>query len=107
MTYFFKYQQPTNLAFNMLRRGEVYFATPNELNDAHECRPQYILKGSEELWQRLVHHVLSHVVFEHGNLFGGNMKECLQFIAFAPAAGTQLKKRAAQAGVTPSTDGSP
>lgn len=55
---FYKYQRSDNLAFSMLRRGEIYFASPSELNDASECRPRFIFKGSEELWQRLAQYIL-------------------------------------------------
>jgi len=50
---FYKYQKTGNLDFSILRQGEVYFASAGELNDASECRPRFILKGSEDLWQRL------------------------------------------------------
>ena len=55
---FYKYHRPDNLAFSMLRKGEVHFASVDELNDASECRPRFIFKGSEELWQRLAHYIL-------------------------------------------------
>ena len=42
----------------MLSRGEVFFASANELNDGSECRPRYILKGSLELWSRLADMIL-------------------------------------------------
>lgn len=42
----------------MLSRGELFFASENELNDGSECRPQYVLKGSPELWGRLANMVL-------------------------------------------------
>lgn len=58
---FYKYHKPGNLEFNMLRSGEVFFASRAELNDAHESRPRYILRGSTELWLRLVHLILAHV----------------------------------------------
>jgi hypothetical protein len=61
--YFFKYQKPENLEFNMLRHGEVYFASVSELNDANECRPRFILNGTQELWKRLAHFILAKVCF--------------------------------------------
>jgi hypothetical protein len=60
---FYKYQKPENLDFSMLRQSEVYFASVGELNDANECRPRFILKGSEELWQRLAQFILKHACF--------------------------------------------
>ncbi|WP_265592721.1 DUF2971 domain-containing protein [Verrucomicrobium sp. BvORR034] len=45
----------------MLRRGEIFFASPSELNDANECRPRLVLTGSVELWQRLAHLILLEV----------------------------------------------
>jgi Protein of unknown function (DUF2971) len=50
----FKYCPPTVLNFGMLARGEIFFASDQELNDGSECRPRYVLKGSAELWSRLV-----------------------------------------------------
>jgi hypothetical protein len=61
--FFYKYQKTGNLDFSMLRQGEVYFASAGELNDASECRPRFILKGSEELWQRLVQFILENACF--------------------------------------------
>ena len=60
---FYKYQKPGNLEFGMLRSGEVFFASHSELNDAHESRPRYILRGGTELWSRLVHLILVEVYF--------------------------------------------
>lgn len=55
---FYKFQRPDNLAFGLLRRGEIYFASADELNDASECRPRFVFKGSVELWQRLADYIL-------------------------------------------------
>jgi hypothetical protein len=56
--YVFKYSAPSILSFGALSRGELYFASAEELNDGSECRPRYILKGSEELWIRLADMIL-------------------------------------------------
>ena len=45
----------------MLRRGEIFFASVAELNDASECRPRLVLNGSQELWQRLAGFILQMV----------------------------------------------
>lgn len=58
---FYKYQKPGNLEFGMLRGGEVFFASHAELNDAQECRPRFVLRGSLELWYRLAHLVLLEI----------------------------------------------
>jgi hypothetical protein len=42
----------------MLSRGEIFFASADELNDGSECRPRYVLKGSAELWDRLAEMIL-------------------------------------------------
>ena len=56
--YVFKYSAPSILSFGALSRGELYFASAEELNDGSECRPRYILKGSAELWYRLADMIL-------------------------------------------------
>jgi len=88
---FYKYQKSANLEFNMLRRGEVYFASPGELNDASECRPRFILKGSEELWQRLAQFVLEHVCF-CSRYVQRRKEEIQQILDLSNAVGHQLKK---------------
>lgn len=42
----------------MLSRGELFFASADELNDGSECRPRYVLKGSANLWDRLAKMIL-------------------------------------------------
>lgn len=54
----FKYAGLSHLHFGMLARGELFFASPDELNDGSECRPRYVLRGSLELWERLSHFIL-------------------------------------------------
>jgi hypothetical protein len=56
--FYFKYCPPRDLHFGMLSRGEVFFASPDELNDGSECRPRYILRGTEQLWNRLSEMIL-------------------------------------------------
>ncbi|WP_431288808.1 DUF2971 domain-containing protein [Roseateles chitinivorans] len=60
--YVFKYSAPSILSFGALSRGELYFASAEELNDGSECRPRYILKGSAELWTRLADMLLVDAV---------------------------------------------
>lgn len=56
--FFYKYQQGSTLQMTMLRHGEVFFASPKELNDMHECRPQFIFSGDVEIWSRFVYKIL-------------------------------------------------
>lgn len=56
--YCFKYCSPGDRQFGMLSRGEVFFASADELNDGSECRPHYVLKGSQDLWYRLCENIL-------------------------------------------------
>jgi len=90
---FYKYQKTGNLDFNILRRGEVYFASVAELNDASECRPRFILKGSEELWQRLVQFILEHACFESDYFQFDKKDEIRQILDLSVAIGRLLKKQ--------------
>jgi len=56
--YFYKYQSVNTLQMTMLRHGEVFFASPKELNDMHECRPQFIFSGDAEIWSRFIYKIL-------------------------------------------------
>jgi hypothetical protein len=91
---FYKFQKPGNLEFSMLRRGEVYFASAAELNDASECRPRFILKGSEELWQRLAQFVFDRVCFCSGYFEHDKDTEIRQVLGLSSAVGQRLKKKA-------------
>ena len=79
----------------MLRRGEVFFAATNELNDANECRPNYILRGSEDLWRRLAHHVLEEVCLQDRYFNKTTLEQIRQVLELSQAVGTLLKKYAA------------
>lgn len=48
----------------MLRHGEVFFASPKELNDIHECKPQFIFNASRELWSRLINEIITGICIE-------------------------------------------
>ncbi len=91
---FYKYQKPGNLEFNILRSGEVYFASVGELIDASECRPRFILKGREELWQRLAQFVLAHACFGSDYFQHDKKDEIRQIFGLSEAIGRQLKKNA-------------
>lgn len=97
--YFYKYQKPDNLEFNMLRRGEIYFASVAELNDANECRPRFILKGTEDLWNRLAQLVLEGVCFGPGYEPlarydpRAKQQEFRQLLGLSKSIGRLLKKR--------------
>ncbi|WP_171863818.1 DUF2971 domain-containing protein [Enterobacter kobei] len=62
--YFYKYLRVDNLNLSMLRHGEVFFASPKELNDIHECKPQFIFNASRELWSRLIHEIITGICIE-------------------------------------------
>jgi len=91
---FYKYQKTGNLDFSILRRGEVYFASAGELNDANECRPRFILKGSEELWQRLVQFILEHACFGSDYFQLDKKDEIRQILDLSDTIGRLLKKQA-------------
>jgi len=91
---FYKYQRPDNLAFNMLRKGEIYFASVCELNDASECRPRFIFKGSEELWQRLVDYVVSHACLSSDYFQPDRLDALKPILNLSDSIGTCLKKEA-------------
>lgn len=59
--YFYKYLTANSLSISMLRHGEVFFASPQELNDIHECKPQFIFSANSEVWSRFIDDTLSHV----------------------------------------------
>ena len=91
---FFKYQKAGNLAFNMLRRGEVYFASVDDLNDANECRPIFIFKGSEELWQRLAYFILLHACLSSDYFQAERLEAVKPILRLSDRIGTILKKAA-------------
>jgi hypothetical protein len=91
--FFYKYRKPGILDFNMLRRGEIYFASAAELNDANECRPRFILNGSQELWQRLAEFVLQDVCFDPKYYRVENADEIRQIVALSQSVGKRLKKQ--------------
>lgn len=93
---FYKYQKSGDLGFSMLRQGEVYFASAGELNDASECRPRLIFKGSEELWQRLAQFILEHACFGSDYFLNLDDKknEIRQILDLSLVIGRLLKKQA-------------
>ncbi|MBG0620071.1 DUF2971 domain-containing protein [Enterobacter roggenkampii] len=56
--YFYKYLRVDNLNLSMLRHGEVFFASPKELNDIHECKPQFIFNANRETWARFIDEII-------------------------------------------------
>lgn len=75
----------------MLRRGEVYFSSASELNDAHECKPRMILNGSLGLWQRLTRFLLEKAYFESGCIPEGSA-DVGELLKLAEPVGQTLKK---------------
>ncbi|MEZ6122890.1 MAG: DUF2971 domain-containing protein [Planctomycetaceae bacterium] len=92
--YFFKFQKPGNLEFNMLRRGEIFFASVAELNDANECRPRFVLNGTTELWTRLAAFILQKACFRPEVYDRTSREEIRELFRLSESLGTQLKKRA-------------
>jgi hypothetical protein len=66
--YFFKYQSVNLPSLMMLKRGEIYFASPEELNDSNECRASYYFQGSSEPWDRLCHWFLTEIYIRSSNI---------------------------------------
>lgn len=90
---FYKYQKPGNLEFGMLRRAEVFFASHAELNDAHECRPRFVLRGTLELWSRLAHLILLETCLrpEYGSPPTGERIQ--ELLSLVDPLGRLLKRR--------------
>ena len=94
--YFYKYQKPENLEFNMLRHGEIYFAKIAELNDASECCPRFILNGTEKLWIRLAQFILSKVCFssDYSDYYNRAKEDDIrQLLELSISVGKLLKKQ--------------
>ena len=91
---FFKFQKPGNLEFNMLRNGEIFFASTSELNDANECRPRFVLNGTTELWTRLATFILEEACFRTEIFARTSREEMRELFNLSETLGTQLKKRA-------------
>ncbi|MGZ3634338.1 MAG: DUF2971 domain-containing protein [Parachlamydiaceae bacterium] len=91
--YFYKYQKPGNLEFNMLRHGEIYFAAAEELNDASECRPRFILNGTGDLWIRLARFILEQVCFNSGYFDQAHPQEIQKLLNLSTTVGTGIKKQ--------------
>ncbi|MCF8586288.1 DUF2971 domain-containing protein, partial [Enterobacter asburiae] len=49
------------LNLSMLRHGEVFFASPKELNDIHECKPQFIFNANREVWVKFIQEIISSI----------------------------------------------
>lgn len=77
----------------MLRHGEIYFASVSELNDANECRPRFILNGSEELWMRLAQFILGKVCFSSDYYERTSQEEIGQLLGLSVSVGRLLKKQ--------------
>lgn len=90
---FYKFQKPGNLEFGMLRRGEIFFASPSELNDANECRPRWILSGNLEHWKRLADWILTRVCFG-ADTPHGKLDHVREILMTADEVGLRLKRAA-------------
>ncbi|END2551917.1 TPA: DUF2971 domain-containing protein, partial [Enterobacter roggenkampii] len=62
--YFYKYLRVDNLNLSMLRHGEVFFASPKELNDIHECKPQFIFNADREVWTRFIDEIILSILIQ-------------------------------------------
>lgn len=78
----------------MLRRAEVFFASATELNDANECRPRFVLKGSEELWTRLARFILEEFCFREHYYANTAQDEIQKVLQLSESLGPLLKKGA-------------
>lgn len=78
----------------MLRRGEIFFASPSELNDANECRPRWVLHGNLEHWQRLADWILTRVCFGNEKPAGGKLEHVPEILGTADEIGRRLKRKA-------------
>lgn len=78
----------------MLRRGEVYFASVDELNDASECRPRFVFRGSKELWQRLADYILQQACLSSDYFQPERMDALHEVVALSDQVGACLKKAA-------------
>lgn len=63
--YFYKYSSVNPLSLMMLKRGEIYFASPTELNDRQECRSEYVFHGPKEIWLRFIDYILISFFIEY------------------------------------------
>ena len=91
--YFFKYFKPGLLEKNMLRRGEVFFASRSELNDANEFQCRFILKGSLDHWLRLADFLLAKVSWELEENYNAPKEVAKTLQSFADQLGRSLKKK--------------
>lgn len=89
--HFFQYRRASDLNFAMLRRGEIFFASASELNDANECRPHLILRGSRELWQRLADYLLFQAGIRVHSASGGKSDALLSTREIGDAIGQLIK----------------
>jgi hypothetical protein len=97
---FYKYQKSGTLEFNMLRKGEIYFASDRELNDANECRPRFVFRGSEDLWRRFARFTLERVCFSDSYYRQKSSDEIQQVLHLSDVLGRQLKKNARARDIT-------
>lgn len=78
----------------MLRSGEVFFASHAELNDAQECRPRFVLRGSTELWSRLARLILENVCLQAPNEHVRLSAHTQQLLNLSKPIGSLLKRKA-------------
>lgn len=50
----YKFFNPSPLSISMLRRGEIFFATSEELNDVNELHADHVFNGHKNSWFRLM-----------------------------------------------------
>lgn len=91
--YCFKYYGSRARPFGMLSRGELFFASPVELNDGSECRPHFVLQGSPELWQRLCDLILLEAWISQAGPSSGPSDESRTFLTLAKPLSDAIRKR--------------
>ena len=56
--YIYKYRDPNNFNIKSLELGEIFFASPSEMNDVNENEMFYVFRGSCESWNKHIDQVL-------------------------------------------------
>ena len=78
----------------MLKNGEIFLASKDEVNDGSECRPFYVLQGGNELWQRLGRLVLVNSIFQTTAYFHLSKEEIGAILGCGYEWGLEIKKAA-------------
>lgn len=91
--YCFKYYSPRTTPFGMLSRGELFFASPAELNDGSECRSHFVLQGAPELWDRLCDLILFEIWIAQAGPFSEPSDELRSLLTLALPLSSAIRRR--------------